>query len=154
MFLSCTCAFHSESTLNSCLNVKELFVQKRRDIWSLSDCNGTRTHNHVVHKRKLKHLVFFHLSSWYGEAENEQLFQLQYHSCIIGFTQSWKQCLNLWSRRWLKPSHNLVINFTPFGLRQLKKEFALGRMNFRILLLKILRLSELQYWNQAYSILL
>ena len=49
--------FQSESTLHSCLNVKELLAQNRRKIWSLSDCNGIRTHNHLVHKRTLNHLV-------------------------------------------------------------------------------------------------
>ena len=37
-----------------------------------------------------------------------------------------------------------MINFTPLGLRQLKKELALGQKDFRILLLKTLRLSDLQ----------
>ena len=36
-----TYAFQSESTLYSCLS----------DIWSWSDCNGTRTHNHLVRKQ-------------------------------------------------------------------------------------------------------
>ena len=36
-----------------------------------------------------------------------------------------------------------MINFIPLGLRQLKKKFALGVMNFRTLI-KTLRLSELQ----------
>ena len=36
-----TYAFQSESTLYSCLNVKELLAQNRRKIWSLSDCNWT-----------------------------------------------------------------------------------------------------------------
>ena len=30
------------------MNVKELLARSRRDIRSLSDCNGTRTHNHLV----------------------------------------------------------------------------------------------------------
>ena len=30
------------------LNVKELLAQNRSDIWSLSDCNEIRTHNHLV----------------------------------------------------------------------------------------------------------
>ena len=60
----------------------------------------------------------------------------------IGFRQS--LCLNLRFRRWLKPSRNLVINFTPSESGQLKKELALGRMNFITLLLKTLRLSGLQ----------
>ena len=51
-----TNAFQSESTLYSCLNVKELFAWNRRDIWRLSDCNRARTHNHLVRKRTLKHL--------------------------------------------------------------------------------------------------
>ena len=53
-----TYAFHdSESTLYSCLNVKELLARNRRDIWNLSDCKGTRTHNHIVRKRTLNHLA-------------------------------------------------------------------------------------------------
>ena len=43
-------AFQSEYTLYSCLNVKESLVQNRRDIWTLSDSNGTRTHNYLVRK--------------------------------------------------------------------------------------------------------
>ena len=57
----CSChvtyAFHSESTVYICLNFKELLARSRRKIWSLSDCNWTRTHNHLVHKRTLNHLV-------------------------------------------------------------------------------------------------
>ena len=45
-----TYTFQSESTLYSCLNVKELLARKRHNIWSLSDCNGTLTHNQLVHK--------------------------------------------------------------------------------------------------------
>ena len=37
-----TYAFQSESTLYSCLNVKELNAQNRRDIWSLSDCKSLK----------------------------------------------------------------------------------------------------------------
>ena len=57
-----TYVFQSESTLNSCLNVKELLAWNRRDIWSLSGCNGTRTYNHLVHERALKHLA--KLAKW------------------------------------------------------------------------------------------
>ena len=38
-------------------NVKELLVRNRRNIWSLSDCNGTRTKNHLVRKWTLNHLA-------------------------------------------------------------------------------------------------
>ena len=50
-------AFQSESTLFSWLNVKELLARNRREIRSLSDCNWTRIHNHLVCKRTLKHLA-------------------------------------------------------------------------------------------------
>ena len=49
-------AFQSESTLYSCLNIKELLARNKRDIWSLSDSNGIRTHNHLVGKRTLNQL--------------------------------------------------------------------------------------------------
>ena len=47
-----TYVFQSESTLYSCLNVKEPLARNRHKIWSLSDCNRTQTHNHLVHKQK------------------------------------------------------------------------------------------------------
>ena len=50
-------AFQSELTLCNCLNVKKLLAPNRCDIWSLSDCNGTRTHNRLVRKRTLNHLA-------------------------------------------------------------------------------------------------
>ena len=49
--------FQSESTFYSRLNVKELLGRSRRKIWSLSDCNWTRTHNYLVRKRTLNHLA-------------------------------------------------------------------------------------------------
>ena len=39
------------------LNVKELLAQSRCEIWSLSDCNCTRTHSDLVHKQTLNHLA-------------------------------------------------------------------------------------------------
>ena len=40
-----------------CLNVKELLAQSRYHIWSLSDSNRIRSHNHLVHKQALNHLA-------------------------------------------------------------------------------------------------
>ena len=56
-FYHVTYEFESESTLYNCLNVKELLARSSRHIWRLSDCNGTRTHNHLVRKRTLNHLA-------------------------------------------------------------------------------------------------
>ena len=52
-----TYALPRESTFYSCMNVKELLARNRHDIWSLSDSNGIRTHNHLVHKRTLSRLA-------------------------------------------------------------------------------------------------
>ena len=52
-----TYAFQSESTLYSCLNIKELLAQNRRGISSLSDSNRIRTHNHLVHNETLNQLA-------------------------------------------------------------------------------------------------
>ena len=57
-----TYPFRSESTPYSCLNVKELLARRRREIWSLSDCNWTQNHNHLVHKQTLNHLA--KLTNW------------------------------------------------------------------------------------------
>ena len=50
-------AFQSESTLYSYQNDNELFYQKRCDIGSLNDCNGTRTRNNLISKQSLDHLA-------------------------------------------------------------------------------------------------
>ena len=48
----CSChvmyVFQSETTLYVCLNVKELLARSTSEIWSLSDCNWTRTQNWPV----------------------------------------------------------------------------------------------------------
>ena len=56
-FCNVTNAFQSESTLDSCLNGKELLAQSRREVWRLSGCNWTRTQNHLVLKGTLNHLA-------------------------------------------------------------------------------------------------
>ena len=57
-----TYLFQSESTLYSCLNVKELLAQNRCKIWSLSDCSGIQTHNHLVCKWTLNQWFVYKLS--------------------------------------------------------------------------------------------
>ena len=54
--------FQSESTLCSCLNVKELLAQNRHKFWNLSDCNGTWTHNHLICKLILIWVFVYELS--------------------------------------------------------------------------------------------
>ena len=53
-----TYVFQNESTLYSCLNVKEILAGSRREIWSLSDCNWTRNPEPLlVCKRTLNNLA-------------------------------------------------------------------------------------------------
>ena len=62
----CSChvthVFQSESTLYSCLDVKELLARSRCKIWSLSGCHWTRTQNHLVRKWTFNHLA--KLAKW------------------------------------------------------------------------------------------
>ena len=46
-------------------NDKELLGWSRRHIWSLSDSNGVRTHNHLVRKPTLNHLAKLAMSFQY-----------------------------------------------------------------------------------------
>ena len=62
----CSChvtyAFQSKSTFYSFLNVKELFALSRCENWRWSDCNWTRTQDHLVLKRTINHLA--KLAKW------------------------------------------------------------------------------------------
>ena len=81
-----TYGFQSESTLYIFLNIKEVFAQKRRDIWSLSDCNETRTHNHLLRKGKLNHLP--KLTKWLNWVVSSYLslpFDCMLLSCPYAF---------------------------------------------------------------------
>ena len=44
-----------ESTLCSCLCVKELLARNKSNVWNSSDCNRIGTHNYLVRKWILKH---------------------------------------------------------------------------------------------------
>ena len=67
----------------------------------------------------------------------------------MGLSESWNLCLNLCSRRWLKPNLNLVNNLTPLGLWQLKTVLPEGRMKFKSVFLKIFKLSELRIFRSS-----
>ena len=55
-----------------------------------------------------------------------------------GFKQSWKLCLNLCSRKWLRPRRNLVTYLIPCGLWQSKTLLGAGLINCKIPILKLL----------------
>ena len=99
----CSChvtySFQSEPNLYSFLNVKELLARRRREIWSLSDCNWTQTHNHSVRKRTLNHLTKWlsvlsgcgfesscrHLNFSFATASGKELLDIQ-ATIECGFT--------------------------------------------------------------------
>ena len=95
----CSChvtyAFQSESTLTSCLNVKELLARSRREIWRWSDCNWTRTQNHLVFKRTLSHLA--KLAKWSSCVLSTYLygaFDCMFLSCHVRVSE-WIHTLSL-----------------------------------------------------------
>ena len=61
----------------------------RRNIWDLLDCNGTRTHNHLVHKRTLNHFV--KLGNWLSCVVSTYLYGAVDCSCyhVMYAFQSW-----------------------------------------------------------------
>ena len=59
-----TYAFQSESTVDSCLNVKELLARRRRVMASLSDCNWIWTQNCLVRQGTLNQLT--KLTKWFS----------------------------------------------------------------------------------------
>ena len=65
----------------------------------------------------------------------------------IGFNVSWKLCLNLCSRRWLRPSLILDRYLIASGSWQLKILLGFGRINF-----KILDLNKLRFWMSESSL--
>ena len=88
-FYHVTYEFESESTLYSCLNVKEILARSRRDIWRLSDCNGTRIHNHLVRQRTLNHLA--KLAKWFSCAVSTYLYGA--FDCVF-----WSCHVRVWER--------------------------------------------------------
>ena len=92
-------------------------------------------------------LSIIYMGQWRRKCAVDSISKLQLQN---GFRGSWKLCLDLCSRKWLKPSHSLAINLIPLGLRQWKRLLADVLINFRILFLKIL---SFLWYDQVYSIL-
>ena len=77
-----TYVFHCESTLYSCLNVKDLIAQNRCNIYNLSDSNGIGTHSHWPCKWTLKNLA--KLSKWLCVILQTNGRGFEFHSCHLG----------------------------------------------------------------------
>ena len=82
---------------------------------------------------------------WLGhERRKWKVVSTSFPQLQSGLSVSWNLCLNLCSWRWLSPSRSLEISFAPIGLWQPKLPFAVGFMNLRIFILKVLSVSELR----------
>ena len=85
-----TYAFQSESTLYSCLNVKELLAWNRRDIGNLSDCNGTRMHRTDKYSQHSSIIWLVWLNHWMLDYELSGCelesrcchLNFRYHACL------------------------------------------------------------------------
>ena len=106
-----TYAFHSESTLYGFVNVKEILARSRIEIWSLSGCNLTRTHNHLADKWTLNHFFFlngwvlvYELSDCGFKSSCNHLNQIRFANKRR--TNTWK--VMLFKRSFLCPIYNLV----------------------------------------------
>ena len=77
-FYHLTYAFRVSLHSWGCLNAKELIARNRRGIWRLSDCNRTRTHNHLLRKQTLNHLVKLDSSAkWLSDCLRAKCFWVQ-----------------------------------------------------------------------------
>ena len=94
-----TYAFTAESALYSCHNIKEIFARSRDVIWSLCDCNLSRTQNHSLSKRTLNH--FEQLTKWYSCLLSTYLYraiECMFLSCHVSVSE-WVQTLLLPKRQ-------------------------------------------------------
>ena len=84
------------STFYSCLNIEELLTRNRHDIWSLSDCNGIRTHYNLVPKGTLNNLA--KLVNWLSCVVSTYLysaFDCMFLSCHVRDSEWIHTCQNV-----------------------------------------------------------
>ena len=130
---ACSChvtsPFQSESTLYICLNAKELLAQSRREIWSLSDCNWSRTQNHLVRKRPLNHLATLaSLAKWLSVRLRTkwfwvrvQLQSLEYQCFFVFFLQlALFETFQIWFKYAIfEPIFHYISLSGPFSIKHL-----------------------------------
>ena len=133
-----TYAFQSEFTLCSCLDVKELLARNRRDIWSLSDYNRTRTHSHLVRKRTLNYSA--KLAKWqYNHSQSLILLKYFVSFCVLCrvFSREINHSNHITSTiRYLGSFHKIYWNW--------KLKFRISKVHSEVLVLKHQKLILLQ----------
>ena len=110
-FCHVTYVFQSESTLYSCLNVKELLTQSRREI-----CKRTRTHSYLIHKRTLNHSVFVYELSGCGFESSCSHLDFRFCACWSRqgvpwqFLAKWLSVDSLWNVCMTWQEHTVITN--------------------------------------------
>ena len=139
IFLSCHVRFSEWTTLYSCLNVKKLLVQSRREISSLRDCTWTRTQNHLVNKHPT---IWSNLSSvrlrtkWFWARVQLQSFKL----LVILFT------ITLHAR---KDVFNQFVHITDTNI--LKSLFNIWLWKSRIIIRAVLFKKQISFVKKKFS---
>ena len=116
--------FQNQSTLYSCLNVKEFLAWSRCEIWSLSDCNWTWTQHHLVHKRTLNHLA--KLARWLSCVHHSNNYSQ--HSSMLKWLSVclWTKWLWVWVQlQKLRCYHFFIaeIIFESVNLKQMENNY-------------------------------
>ena len=106
MFLSCHVRISEWITLYSYLNVTELLARNRHDIWSLSDCNGTRMHRTDKYSQHSSNIWLVWVNGWV----------IVYELFVFGFDS---RCCHLnsaitpvWSKEFLDIQATIECGFT------------------------------------------
>ena len=94
-----TYAFQSESTIYSCLNVKNFLSPRRCQISRLSNCNWTCTQNHLVLKRTLNHSVCPNSCVFLYELSGSGFESTCIHSALTFWHASSKEFLDIEATR-------------------------------------------------------
>ena len=133
-------------------SVSNELLPKRRVLIKTGSQRSRRLLSVLTRVLRRVRLSIIYVGQWRRKCAVDSISKPQLQN---GFKESWKLCLNLCSRKWLKPSRSLVINLIPLGLWQLKRLLADGLINFRILFLKILKLLEfLMLWSSSFHSIL
>ena len=114
MFLSCHVRVSKWIHVLQLPECLEVLAQNKRNIWNLSECNRTQTHNHLVHKWTLDHL-----------AKTDPTIRLSgYRSSTVTVTDNSYLIVN-WKKVFKFKADNKNFNFpTQFCLRSISNGFS------------------------------
>ena len=124
---------------NECLlPIKSNHSSPKREVWQ------PKYHKKAIYIETFFRRSDFSLTKLRQWSKKWRVISISKPQLHISLRQSRKLSLNLWLWRWLKPRKNLVRFFITLAWKQLYVLLGKDLINFRILLLKILRLSEFQ----------